>query len=152
MLNEKQIILYNLIPNKRASLLIVTKPFFASSPWILVTNYILEWMGLNFCDYDGLQPKITPPKHFSRQLTIHRLKSILAFAWFQHYKIASINQFNTPKFLQANVLRLILQFCSPVGCFSRLLVSLIPSKAVHTGVDSYRVRHGKLFFLITSGW
>ena len=24
-------------------------------------------MGLNFYDYDGLQPKVTPPKHFSRQ-------------------------------------------------------------------------------------
>ena len=22
--------------------------FFASSPWKLVTNYVLEWMGLNF--------------------------------------------------------------------------------------------------------
>jgi hypothetical protein len=30
---------------------------------------VLEWMGLNFYDYDGLQPKITPPKHFSRQCT-----------------------------------------------------------------------------------
>ena len=27
-------------------------------------------MGLNFYDYDGLQPKITPPKHFSRQCRI----------------------------------------------------------------------------------
>ena len=43
---------------------------FASSPWKLVTNYILEWMGLNFYDYDGLQPKITPPKHFSRQCSL----------------------------------------------------------------------------------
>ena len=41
--------------------------FFASSPWKLVTNYVLEWMGLNFYDYDGLQPKTTPPKHISRQ-------------------------------------------------------------------------------------
>ena len=24
-------------------------------------------MGLKFYDYDGLQPKISPPKHFSRQ-------------------------------------------------------------------------------------
>ena len=24
----------------------------------LVTNYMLEWMGLNFYHYDGLQPKI----------------------------------------------------------------------------------------------
>ena len=41
--------------------------FFASSTRKLVKNYVLEWMGLNFYDYDGLQPKITPPKHFSRQ-------------------------------------------------------------------------------------
>ena len=26
-------------------------------------------MGLNFYDYDGLQPKMTPPKHFSQQCT-----------------------------------------------------------------------------------
>ena len=34
------------------------KKKFASSPWKLVTNYVLEWMGLNFQYYDGLQPKI----------------------------------------------------------------------------------------------
>ena len=34
------------------------KFFFASSPWKLVTNYVLEWMGLNFQYHDGLQPKI----------------------------------------------------------------------------------------------
>ena len=34
------------------------KKNFASSPWKLVTNYVLEWMGLNFQYYDGLQPKI----------------------------------------------------------------------------------------------
>ena len=38
--------------------------FFAPSPWKFVTNYVLEWMGLNFHDYDGLQSKITPPKTF----------------------------------------------------------------------------------------
>ena len=43
--------------------------FFASSPWKLVTNYVLEWMEVNFYDYDNLQPKITPPRHFSRQCT-----------------------------------------------------------------------------------
>ena len=26
-------------------------------------NYVLEWMGLNFYDYDGLQPKMTHTKH-----------------------------------------------------------------------------------------
>ena len=31
---------------------------FASSPWKLVTNYMLEWVGLNFYYYDGLQPKM----------------------------------------------------------------------------------------------
>ena len=34
------------------------KKFFASSPWKLVTNYVLEWMRLNFYYYDGLQPEI----------------------------------------------------------------------------------------------
>ena len=34
------------------------KIFFASSPWKLVPNYVLEWMGLNIQYYDGLQPKI----------------------------------------------------------------------------------------------
>ena len=27
----------------------------------------VEWMGLKFYDYDGLQPKISPPKHYSQQ-------------------------------------------------------------------------------------
>ena len=27
----------------------------------LVKNYVLEWMGLNFYNYNGLQPKTTPP-------------------------------------------------------------------------------------------
>ena len=31
---------------------------FASSPWKLVTNYVLEWMGLNFYYNDGLQSKM----------------------------------------------------------------------------------------------
>ena len=35
------------------------KFFFASSPWKLVTNRVLEWMGLNFYHYDGLQPKMS---------------------------------------------------------------------------------------------
>ena len=33
--------------------------FFASFPWKLVTNYVLESMGLNFYYYDGLQPKMS---------------------------------------------------------------------------------------------
>ena len=35
------------------------KKCFASSPWKSVTNYVLEWMGLNFYHYDGLQPKMS---------------------------------------------------------------------------------------------
>ena len=34
------------------------KIFFASYFWKLATNYVLEWMGLNFDYYDGLQPKM----------------------------------------------------------------------------------------------
>ena len=37
----------------------IKKNIFASSPWKLVTNYVLAWMGLNSYDYDGLQPKMT---------------------------------------------------------------------------------------------
>ena len=40
------------------STLSILNIFFASSPWKLVTNYVLEWMGLNFQYYDGLQPKL----------------------------------------------------------------------------------------------
>ena len=29
--------------------------FFASSPWKLVTNYVLEWMGLNFDVFPSFQ-------------------------------------------------------------------------------------------------
>ena len=36
--------------------------FFPSSLIKLVTNYVLGWMGLNFYDYDGLQPKTISPK------------------------------------------------------------------------------------------
>ena len=53
------------------------KIFFGSSQWKLVTNYVLESMGLNFHDYDGLQPKITPPKHFSRQCNTLALPFLL---------------------------------------------------------------------------
>ena len=28
-----------------------------------VINYVLEWMGLNFYDNDGLQPKMTHTKY-----------------------------------------------------------------------------------------
>ena len=39
----------------------------ASSPWKLVKVSWVSRMGRNFDDYPGFQPKITPPKHFSRQ-------------------------------------------------------------------------------------
>ena len=32
-------------------------------------------MGRNFDDYPGFQPKITPPKHFSRQCSSHQMKN-----------------------------------------------------------------------------
>ena len=35
-----------------------TNFFFASSLWKLVTNYVLDLMGLNFYNYDSLQPKM----------------------------------------------------------------------------------------------
>ena len=35
-------------------------------------------MGLKFFDYDGLQPKITPPKHFSRQCNTLALPFLLS--------------------------------------------------------------------------
>ena len=58
------------------------KFFFASSLWKLVTNYVLEWMGLNFYDYDGIQPKLSPPKHFSRQCnTVYCVTSIVIFSF-----------------------------------------------------------------------
>ena len=41
--------------------------FFASSPWKLVKLSWVSRMGRNFDDYPGFQPKISPPKHFSRQ-------------------------------------------------------------------------------------
>ena len=41
--------------------------FFASILWKLVKVYWLARIGRDFDDYSGLQPKITPPKHFSRQ-------------------------------------------------------------------------------------
>ena len=53
---------------------VFSKKKIALSPWKLVTNYVLEWMGLNFYAYDGLQPKTTPPKHFSRQCTTKHWK------------------------------------------------------------------------------
>ena len=39
--------------------------FFASTPLKSGTNYVLEQMGLNFYDYDGLQPTMTHTKHYT---------------------------------------------------------------------------------------
>ena len=35
------------------------KHFLLSSLWKFITNYVLEWMGLNFCYYDVLLPKMS---------------------------------------------------------------------------------------------
>ena len=67
----------------------------ASSPLKLVTNYVLEWMGFNFYDYDGLQPKITPPKHFSWQCTYLKFHSQLEKEILN--VIYSINNIAIPK-------------------------------------------------------
>ena len=42
----------------RPFLIFFVQFFFPSSQWTLVTNYVLEWMGINFYYYDGLQPKM----------------------------------------------------------------------------------------------
>ena len=42
-----------------AILIFFSKKKNASAPSKLVTNYVLEGMGLNFYYYDGLQPKIS---------------------------------------------------------------------------------------------
>ena len=67
------------------------KLFFASSPWILVTSYVLERMGLNFYDYDGLQPKNHSPKHFSVVRTIKYLPMSYP-VYGPHYMISFLNQ------------------------------------------------------------
>ena len=43
--------------------------FFASFSWKQVKVYWLARMGRNYDAYPGFQPKITPPKHFSRECT-----------------------------------------------------------------------------------
>ena len=37
--------------------------------------------GTQFYDYDGLQPKITPPKHFSRQCTLLHDQIYFSYLW-----------------------------------------------------------------------
>ena len=48
------------------------KNFFASSPCKSVKGSWISRMGQNFDDYPGFQPKITHPKHFSRQCKYHK--------------------------------------------------------------------------------
>ena len=67
--------------------------FFDSSPLKLVTNYVLEWMGVNFYDYDVLQPKITPPKHFSRQCMWKSFKLLFGMKNWFYLLVLSWNQF-----------------------------------------------------------
>ena len=46
-------------------------------------------MGLKFYDYDGLQPKISPPKHFSRQCNIAQpiqpISTQIGLDWLYYY-------------------------------------------------------------------
>ena len=50
--------------------------FFASFLWKSVKGSWISRMGQNFDDYPDFQPKITHPKHFSRQCTRAKLGSI----------------------------------------------------------------------------
>ena len=52
------------------------KIFFASSLWKLVKNYVIEWKGLNFYDYDGIQPKLSPPKTFQPAVYIVHMEEL----------------------------------------------------------------------------
>ena len=40
-------------------------------------TYVLEWMGLHSYDYDGLQPKITPPPNISAGWERHSDKNVV---------------------------------------------------------------------------
>ena len=69
------------------------KKNFASSPWKLVTNYVLEWMGLNFQYYDGLQPKIRAGIINEHECTYPKVASLaddnlfypdVCLAWFEY--------------------------------------------------------------------
>ena len=53
--------------------------FFASSPWKSVKTYMVEWMGLNFDDYSGFQPKITHPKYFWPECTLKLWAQMIAW-------------------------------------------------------------------------
>ena len=49
------------------------KIFFASFAWKLGTNYVLEWIGLNFYDYDGLEPTMNHTKHYWGECIVHNI-------------------------------------------------------------------------------
>ena len=63
----------------------------ASSPWKLVTNYALEWMGLYFQYYDDLQPKIRAGiinEHECSYIPTHCwLNDFFKFIPQNHYKL-----------------------------------------------------------------
>ena len=61
------------VPLSRPFWFFFKKKKFVSSPWKSVTNFVVEWMELIFYDYDGLQPKTTPPKNISRQCSMHHI-------------------------------------------------------------------------------
>ena len=79
--------------------------FFASFSWKQVKVYWLARMGRNFDAYPGFQPKITPPKHFSREcissqflaplffkLTLTKVIPMTLVAhWFGHVKFRILN-------------------------------------------------------------
>ena len=86
------------------------KIFFASSLWKLVTNYVLDLMGLNFYNYDSLQPKmraaiinehecilenrtVTQEEHRNFKLYPNSKTKITFFAFFR--KFFSLNYFIT---------------------------------------------------------
>ena len=56
--------------------------FFPSFPLKSDTNYLVEWMKLNFYDYRGFQLKITHSKHFRPECT-----SLFCRALFECYMI-----------------------------------------------------------------
>ena len=59
--------------------------FFASFSWKQVKVYLLARMGQNFDVYSSFQPKITTPKHFSRQCTYIFFRSFVALSNIETY-------------------------------------------------------------------
>ena len=65
---------------------------FAWSPWKSVKGSWISRTGRNFYDYPGSQPKITHPKHFSRQYSNKVIIHLYLFSTFQS-KFLSFYQF-----------------------------------------------------------